>query len=408
MSHRKFRVPRHGNLGFKPRKRTQRSRGKFKAFPKDVLGKPVHLTGFLGFKAGMTHIVRELDRTGSKAHKKEIVEPVTIVETPPIVVVGVVGYIQTPRGLRPLTTVWAEHLSDTIKRRFYKRFNKKGKAFSGHTQGLGTPEGQAARAAKIAKLNKYATVVRAIVHTQVNKLPFGQKKGHIAEIQLNGGSSGADKVKWAVDRFEKEVTVGEVFSENESLDVIGITKGKGFEGVTKRWGTTKLPRKTHKGLRKVACIGAWHPARVSVAVPRAGQYGYYHRTEINKKVYRVGKGFHEVNGKLETNNASTSYDLTQKSINPLGGFAHYGMVKNDFLILKGTTVGVHKRILTLRKAMHPRTNRKAMEKVDLKFIDTASKFGHGRFQTHEEKKAFLGLLKKDLVKKEEEAAASTA
>jgi len=400
-------VPRHGNLGFKPRKRTQRSRGKFKAFPKDDSKKPVHLTGFLAFKAGMTHIVRELDRTGSKAHKKEIVEPVTIVEAPPVVVVGVVGYIQTPRGLRPLTTVWAEHLSDTLKRRFYKRFNKKGKAFHNHVAGLGTAEGQKARAAKISKLNKYAQVVRVIVHTQVNKLPIGQKKGHIAEIQINGGAP-ADKIKWAVDRFEKEITVSEVFADNELIDVIGITKGKGFEGVTKRWGTTKLPRKTHKGLRKVACIGAWHPARVSVAVPRAGQHGYYHRTEINKKIYRVGKGFHEVDGKLVSNNASTAYDLTNKSINPLGGFPHYGLVKNDFLILKGTTVGVHKRILTLRKSMHPRTDRKALEKVDVKFIDTASKFGHGRFQTHEEKKAFLGLLKKDLIKKEEEAAAATS
>jgi hypothetical protein len=98
---------------------------------------------------------------------------------------------------------------------------------------------------------------------------------------------------------------------------------------------------------------------------------------------------HEVDGKLVTNNASTAYDLTQKSINPLGGFPHYGLVKNDYLMLKGCTVGVHKRILTLRKSMHPRTSRRALEKVDLKFIDTASKFGHGRFQTHEEKKQFL-------------------
>ena len=53
-------------------------------------------------------------------HKREVVEAVTIVETPPMVVVGVVGYIETPRGLRSLTTVWAEHLSDELKRRFYK------------------------------------------------------------------------------------------------------------------------------------------------------------------------------------------------------------------------------------------------------------------------------------------------
>ncbi len=60
-------------------------------------------------------------------------------------------------------------------------------------------------------------------------------------------------------------------------------------GVTSRWHTRKLQRKTHKGLRKVACIGAWHPARVSYTVARAGQKGYHHRTEINKKIYRMGK-----------------------------------------------------------------------------------------------------------------------
>ena len=358
----------------------------------------------MGFKAGMTHIVRELDRTGSKAHKKEIVEIVTVVDTPPVVVVGLVGYVVTPHGLRPLATIWAEHLSETVKRRFYKRFNKKGKAFAQHAASFGTEEGKKERDAKINKINKYAKVIRAIVHTQVTKLPFVQKKGNIVEIQVNGGNSTADKVKWVLDRFEKEVTVKEVFSENEGVDVIGITKGHGFGGVTRRWGTTKLPRKTHKGLRKVACIGAWHPARVSVAVPRAGQHGYYHRTELNKKIYRIGAGFHEVDGKLNTNNASTSYDLTNKSINPLGGFPSYGTVKNDFLVLKGTTVGVYKRVLTLRKGLHPRVNRKALEKVDLKFIDTASKYGHGRFQTAQEKKSFLGLLKKDLAKQDATSA----
>lgn len=60
-------------------------------------------------------------------------------------------------------------------------------------------------------------------------------------------------------------------------------------GVTSRWHPKKLPRKTHKGLRKVACIGAWHPSRVGFSVARAGQKGYHHRTEINKKIYRIGQ-----------------------------------------------------------------------------------------------------------------------
>jgi len=96
MSHRKFEAPRHGSKGFLPKKRSKRHRGKAKAFPKDDPSKPVHLTCFMGYKAGMSHIVRELDRPGSKMNKKEIVEAVTIIETPPIMCIGVVGYIETP------------------------------------------------------------------------------------------------------------------------------------------------------------------------------------------------------------------------------------------------------------------------------------------------------------------------
>ena len=43
------------------------------------------------------------------------------------------------------------------------------------------------------------------------------------------------------------------------------------------------------------------------------------------------------------------------------------------------------------------TSRKALEKVELKWIDTSSEFGHGAFQTPAEKKRYQGTLKKDLV-----------
>lgn len=58
----------------------------------------------------------------SESHKHEVVEAVTIVETPPMMVVGIVGYIETPRGLRALKTIFAQHLSDECKRRFYKNW----------------------------------------------------------------------------------------------------------------------------------------------------------------------------------------------------------------------------------------------------------------------------------------------
>lgn len=58
----------------------------------------------------------------SEVNKKEIVEAVTIIETAPMIVVGLVGYIQTPHGLRALANVWAEHLSEDCRRRFYKNW----------------------------------------------------------------------------------------------------------------------------------------------------------------------------------------------------------------------------------------------------------------------------------------------
>ena len=84
-------------------------------------------------------------------------------------------------------------------------------------------------------------------------------------------------------------------------------------GVTSRWHCKKLPRKTHKGLRKVACIGAWHPSRVTFSVARAGQKGYHHRTEINKKIYRLGD-------KDDKANAATDFDPTEKRITPIVSF----------------------------------------------------------------------------------------
>lgn len=65
MSHRKFEAPRHGSLGFLPRKRTKKHRGKMRAFPKDDASKECHLTAFMGYKAGMTHVMRKMDRPGS-------------------------------------------------------------------------------------------------------------------------------------------------------------------------------------------------------------------------------------------------------------------------------------------------------------------------------------------------------
>jgi large subunit ribosomal protein L3e len=68
MSHRKFEAPRHGSLGFCPRRRTRRHRGRIRSFPRDDPSKPVHLTAFPGFKAGMTHILRDVNKVKINNH----------------------------------------------------------------------------------------------------------------------------------------------------------------------------------------------------------------------------------------------------------------------------------------------------------------------------------------------------
>lgn len=194
------------------------------------------------------------------------------------------------------------------------------------------------------------------------------------EIQVNGGTT-EQKVEFAKSKFEQEVSVGEVFSQNEMVDTIGVTRGHGTTGVIKRFGVTKLPRKTRRGNRKVACIGAWHPSAVKWTVARAGNEGYFHRTHLNQKVYRVGSG--AVRG--INNNASTETDAHIKNITPLGGFPHYGEVNEDFLLLRGCVMGPKKREITIRKTLLNQTKSFSTANVEIKFIDTASKIGHGKY-----------------------------
>lgn len=413
MSHRKFEHPRCGHLGFLPRKRCRHVRGRIRSFPKDDEAQACHLTAFTGYKAGMTHIVREVDRAGSKSHKKEVVEAVSIVETPPMTIVGIVGYVRTPRGLRCLATMFTAVLGESFRRAYYKNwYCSKQKAFTKyHQRYTKSGDGDNLTYAQdkymekdMKRIIRYSDVIRVIAHTNVTTVrALRRKKAHIMEIQVNGGNIAA-KVAFGVGLFEKQVPITDVFEQDEQIDCLAVTRGHGYEGVTHRWGVTKLPRKTHKGLRKVACIGPWHPARVGYTIPRAGQNGFHHRTELNKKIYRIGAKGDPTDEKdkrvpLESA-ASCKSDLTDKSITPMGGFPRYGFVKNDFLMLKGSLPGPTKRPLTLRKTLVAQTSRRAQEKIELKFIDTSSKLGHGRFQTGAEKVKFMGPTKHSMAAKE--------
>ena len=155
------------------------------------------------------------------------------------------------------------------------------------------------------------------------------------EIQVHGGTV-SQKVDYAYKFFEKQVPIDSLFWKDEMIDVIGVTKGKGYEGVVTRWGVTRLPQKTHRGLCKVACIGAWNPSRVSFSVSRAGQNCYHHHIEMNNKIYKIGKVYQE------SHKAMTEFDRNKKDITPMGGFPHYGIVKDDYIMIRGFCMGTKK------------------------------------------------------------------
>merc|ERR1712224_697816 len=213
-----------------------------------------------------------------------------------------------------------------VRRRFYRNWyaSKKPKAFTKYIDKYGGDKKSIE--AEIDEMKRYCCSIRVLCHTQVHMVPnLREKKSQIMEIEVLGGSV-SDKITFSLNLLEKEIAVDSVFKINESIDVISITKVKGTAGVISRWGVTRLPRKTHRGLRKVACIGAWHPSAVKWTVARTGQKGYHHRTEKNKNIYRIGKL-----GK-DCFTGATEYDLTDKSITPMGGFPRYG-IKNDYIIL---------------------------------------------------------------------------
>lgn len=63
----------------------------------------------------------------------------------------------------------------------------------------------------------------------MRQLPLRQKKAHLMEIQLNGGTI-SEKVDWAREKLEQAVPISNVFTQDEMIDVIGVTKGHGYKG----------------------------------------------------------------------------------------------------------------------------------------------------------------------------------
>ena len=81
--------PRHGSMQVWPRKRAARQYARVRSVPVSKEAKPL---AFAGYKAGMTHVIATDNRKNSTSKGQDIVEPVTIIECPPVQIYAVRGY----------------------------------------------------------------------------------------------------------------------------------------------------------------------------------------------------------------------------------------------------------------------------------------------------------------------------
>ncbi len=366
MGARKKHAPKRGSLAFIPRKRARREVPRIRYWP-DVEGPP-RLLGFAGYKAGMTHVIMIEDRERSPNAGKEIAVPATIIETPPLVVIAVRAYERTPYGLRTFTEAWMDpklydkEIEEAEKAIKELRERKAGaekaeaaelekqikaleakieaakrlkKLFEDLERATCLPEEPKPEEAfkKIEENLDRVAEIRVLVATQprlVSGVP--KKKPDIMEIKVGGGTI-QEQLEYAKQILGREVPITDVFKEGQLVDVIAVTKGKGWQGAVKRWGIKILPRKTRKGRRRVGALGPWHPARVLYTVPRPGQLGYHQRTEFNKRILKIG-----FNG---------------EEVTPKGGFLRYGIVRNAYIMIKGSVPGPAKRLIRLRYPARP-------------------------------------------------------
>ena len=319
MGARKKRAPRRGSLGFSPRKRASRLVPRIRSWPEVSVGKPLPLA-FLGYKVGMTHVFMIDDREGSPTYGKEIFVPVTIIETPPLFVAAVRLYGYDPnRGLYTLGEAWAEPPPELELHRKIPTLGS-----------FNTEE----KLKSLELMLDKAREVRIIAATQP-KLTGGlsKKKPDLIEIKIGGTNDLRTLFDYAASKLGGLIDVREVFQVGQLIDVIAVTKGKGFQGVIKRWGVKELPRwhKHRKGSRRIGARS--HGKGTWWETPQPGQMGFHRRTEYNKRILMID---------------DDGYKIT-----PAGGFLHYGVVKSTYVVLSGSVPGPAKRPIVMRWPIRP-------------------------------------------------------
>lgn len=314
MGHRKKHAPKRGSLAYLPRGRAASEVGRIRFWPRVEEG-PI-LLGFMGYKAGMTHVFMIEDKEGSPNFGKEIIRPATVIDTPPITICATRAYVKNQNGLQTFTEAWMKNPPKDLGRTLTlpKYFNP--------------DEGFKKMEENLEKIAEF----RLLAVTQPRLASVPKKKTDLMEVKIDGGPI-KEQIEYAKKLLGKNVSITDTFKQGQLVDVVSVSKGKGFQGPVKRWGVKILPRKSRKTKRGVAVIGPWHPTRVLYTVPRAGQMGYFQRTEYNKRILKIG-----VDG---------------SDITPKGGFLRYGPVRGTYIALDGSVPGPAKRLVRLRYPARP-------------------------------------------------------
>ena len=311
MGARKRHSPRRGSLAYSPRGRAKSMEARIRAWPNLDTDEP-KILAHCGFKAGCVQIVSIDDREKTPNAGKQLVSLGTVLVTPPVLILGIRGYSKDHYGLHAEFDVYAEDIPKHIA----KEISLKNK------------EGALENAGK--RLRRIKEIF-AIVAVSPRSAGLEQKKPYVFEAFVSGGNI-EKQFNHVKELLGKEIKIDQIFEIGSTVDVAAITKGKGWQGVIQRWGVKKKQHKSRKTVREVGSLGPISPQSVMYTVPRAGQMGFHQRTEYDKRIMIMG---------------NTNDD--QIKINPDGGYKHFGLVKGDFIVLKGSVPGTYRRLIKLRR-----------------------------------------------------------
>ena len=291
-------------MQFWPRKRAKKALPRIRTWPKIARAK---LTCFIGYKTGMTHINLRDNRPNSMTKGQIISMPATIIECPPLKTLSLRFYKKTIDGLKLISEAFSKNLSKELLKH-YKIPKKQGKEPENFDE------------------------VRLVIYTQPKLTTIGRKKPEIIEMNIPGIDT-KERLEYAKSLLDKEVKIADIFKLGQYIDVHAVSKGKGFQGTVKRYGVPLMQHKAEKKKRGIGTLGSWHPHKVQYTVAQPGKMGYHSRVEYNKLIFKISSN--------------------PKEINPKSGFGRYGIVKNDYILVKGSIPGPAKRGILLTEPIKP-------------------------------------------------------